>query len=560
MGLSEKQQDELRILTLKSLAGELDPDAMAHLREWLRNDTEARASYLDFMMIHHSLYQSMGEVVSRLGDENEGGDIYEALSELLKNEKTAPAVKVAETSTAESIHPTAEFSLKTSSRTPLRKSSWISILISSAALIYLVLLAHLQPVSHRQEVATLHDSIAARWADYLRPLEKGCRLTNNHDPLLLREGIAELWFDNNARITIEGPAEFQIMSLDQIQLNYGRIYAHIPAEAIGFSVNTPAGKAIDLGTEFGVHAGLGQEMELHVIKGRTTLIAGTDGMDKSKIDMVAGQARHVNRQGQANEIPVNETVFVRVINSDTGLIWRGQKVIDLADVVGNGCGFGTGRLNTGIDPSTGRSEDLIFQSRRTNNQYHAVTDNAFVDGVFVPNGFKSQVISTLGNIFKECPVTQGYFFADICNTPKQISRAGNGRTYPLVFDGIDYQTGGRTCIFMHANTGITFDLDAFRVIYPGARILRFSTQAGLSENTPNPTGVAFWILVDGEIRYQQETGETVGSLGPVTVDLSQSDRFLTLVTTEGSVSESQADRFNVGYDWGIFDRPVLILE
>ena len=84
--------------------------------------------------------------------------------------------------------------------------------------------------------------------------KNGTRLAAYSNKLFLREGLAELMFDNNAKVVVEGPAEFELLAEDQINLRYGRIYATIPHEAIGFTVSTPTSRIIDLGTEFGIQA------------------------------------------------------------------------------------------------------------------------------------------------------------------------------------------------------------------------------------------------------------------------------------------------------------------
>jgi hypothetical protein len=50
---------------------------------------------------------------------------------------------------------------------------------------------------------------------------------------------------------------------------YGRVYASVPKEALGFTIYTQNSKIIDLGTEFGVDTAMDGTVEIHVINVRT---------------------------------------------------------------------------------------------------------------------------------------------------------------------------------------------------------------------------------------------------------------------------------------------------
>ena len=120
-------------------------------------------------------------------------------------------------------------------------------------------------------------------------------------------------------------------------------------------------------------------------------------------------------------------------------------------------------------------------------------------------------------------------------------------------------------ILMHANVGITYDLQAIRGFLPGVRIIRFQSKLGIEDVFLRPTlsNADFWILVDGELRYQK-TQVKVNQLFSVDIELSEKDRFLTLVVTDGKDPHERI-LDNVAYpeidcDWGMFADPVLVLE
>ena len=86
-------------------------------------------------------------------------------------------------------------------------------------------------------------------------------------PLELREGLMELVFFNNVTVLLQGPAGVHLKSLDHMVLNHGQFTAEVPEGAEGFTVSTPQGKIIDLGTQFGVSVTEEGNVETHVFSG-----------------------------------------------------------------------------------------------------------------------------------------------------------------------------------------------------------------------------------------------------------------------------------------------------
>lgn len=113
-------------------------------------------------------------------------------------------------------------------------------------------------------VAMLNRVVDAQWDqdDSTRqlgsPLEPGL--------LRLESGLAQIVFYSGARVVIEGPTEFEILSAGKAFCRNGRLTAEIPEQAIGFQIGTPQMNVTDLGTLFGLEVGE-QGTELHVFKG-----------------------------------------------------------------------------------------------------------------------------------------------------------------------------------------------------------------------------------------------------------------------------------------------------
>lgn len=70
-----------------------------------------------------------------------------------------------------------------------------------------------------------------------------------------------------ARVVIEAPAVFQFESAQRLRLTRGRLSAEVPPAAKGFTVITPSGVAVDLGTRFGVDVPAAGDAEVHVFEG-----------------------------------------------------------------------------------------------------------------------------------------------------------------------------------------------------------------------------------------------------------------------------------------------------
>ena len=86
-------------------------------------------------------------------------------------------------------------------------------------------------------------------------------------PFKLDDGRAQVRLDNGVKLSIKGPAEFDIFGLDHIALMSGKLTANVPPRAIGFRIDTPDMEVIDLGTEFALRVDPAGESKLHVLEG-----------------------------------------------------------------------------------------------------------------------------------------------------------------------------------------------------------------------------------------------------------------------------------------------------
>jgi len=384
------------------------------------------------------------------------------------------------------------------------------------------------------EVATLTNGLNARWVGAPVSMEFGARLTTGSDLWMLQEGIAELTFDNGSRVVMEAPCEFSILTSDQILLNYGRLYAAVPKGAIGFTVNTPSARIIDLGTEFGIHAETGGDTFLHVIKGKTTLIAGQK-MKKISMEVANNTAKRVSSANrQIVDIPYNETLFARQVDGRRRFVWRGEN-LNLASIVAGRDGFQEVGSLSGLNPTNGKYTSSVIENiRKANPTYNLMADSAFIDGVFVPDGGSGPIqITSLGHTF-DCPDTSGIFTHEIAAYKGDIKDQAT-TIPPVIIHGQTFPN--ESIVQLHSNIGITFDLQAIRQSLPNLELKSFKAWGGLTEERAylkkDRPDIDFWVLVDGQIKYERKMLQIED--GPVSfeIELYPQNRFLTLIVTEG---------------------------
>jgi len=87
--------------------------------------------------------------------------------------------------------------------------------------------------------------------------------------LNLASGVAEIQFGIGAKIILQSPAAFQLLSAKSARLEMGKAMVEIKNPAArGFTILTPETTFVDLGTEFGVEVTPGGNSKIHVFKGQ----------------------------------------------------------------------------------------------------------------------------------------------------------------------------------------------------------------------------------------------------------------------------------------------------
>jgi len=237
---------ELEIWTSQYLDGTISADGMASLNRVLEESPAARREFADWL-----------DLDAALGDLAAGWE--------------APS--------AEPVRPFRLFSLPVSIR-----------LLAAAAAIVILTAGALFLKNLASPYATIVGTTGVTaW---------GGGETLRGETVNLSSGAVQLLTARGAGIVIEAPATFRFVSGERLHLLGGRLAADVPPAAKGFTVVTPDGDAVDLGTRFGVDVPAEGNSEIHVFEGE--VIATGAGGDRS---LRTGDAFVMNRgNGDAREL------------------------------------------------------------------------------------------------------------------------------------------------------------------------------------------------------------------------------------------------------------------
>jgi len=98
---------------------------------------------------------------------------------------------------------------------------------------------------------------------------------------VVEAGAVDFVTARGVRLVIEAPAEFRFLSAQRLEIKRGRLSAEVPPLAKGFTVVTPSGDAVDLGTRFGVDVNASGAAEVHVFQGEVIAKASGSPMPQN---------------------------------------------------------------------------------------------------------------------------------------------------------------------------------------------------------------------------------------------------------------------------------------
>jgi len=236
-----------------------DTAARAELNALLRTDPAARAAVARLLVDEFALSSRLRE---------------DELVALLDHDKVLPFASAAPSSSASAVP------------SPSHHRSWWAWAAAALCVLGLTTFMALRflptaaiAANEPMPVAVLQEQADAVWRD--TPLAAGAALTPG--PRTLESGLVALEFTNGARLLIEGPAEFELLSSDHVFFKSGSLSAEVPPPAKGFTISTSEMRVVDLGTRFGMSispTGKGLvrvekgEVEVHRKVGQRNLLQG----------------------------------------------------------------------------------------------------------------------------------------------------------------------------------------------------------------------------------------------------------------------------------------------
>jgi hypothetical protein len=160
------------------------------------------------------------------------------------------------------------------------------------------------------EVATVIKAEDVRWGPGGATPDEGSVVTSGR--LRLRGGRLTLGFFSGVSLTVEGPADLELLAADRVLCHHGRLRARVPRGAEGFTVLTPGYEVVDLGTEFGLNVEPGGKSRVMVFEGSAALsVLDKDG--RSVRGELLERRRSVEvdpHAGRVEEVPPQPEAFV----------------------------------------------------------------------------------------------------------------------------------------------------------------------------------------------------------------------------------------------------------
>ena len=325
MALDEATQAELDELIADARDRELSDAQGERLAEILRSDRDARFVYLRAVDQCASIRRYSADLSFTHDPAQAGASsmLTEALMRQRIGADDEDLEKLPEAIVAEPMMQTLD------ARRAHRKGifgGWVAqrvLLIAMAAAIFAVAIPTIRfftetmgGLGANRAVATLTAVEAAEWDAADSPMLVGRSLASGE--LRLNLGSAEITFASGAVVQLDGPCAFTIHDRMGGDLRYGKLAAHVPAEASGFTVTGPGFAVIDRGTAFRLDVPREGKPWVHVSEGAVDLaLTNRDGTVRRSMRLTEDLSAEVDPD--ARQVTVTEPVAIAVVSTGAGL-------------------------------------------------------------------------------------------------------------------------------------------------------------------------------------------------------------------------------------------------
>ena len=192
------------------LDGELTDDEQHELSDWIKADTENANLFANAVMLHDRLECELNATADILPD-------------------VAPVTRTSGSRTSR-----------------LRPVMWI---VAASLVVALGVFYWQSQPTAQNSFATVAQIVDVQWTDGSL-LRRGDRVGSQS--IALQSGVVRLQFDDGVEVTLQGPAQFELVAPSESKLTAGLLTATVPPGAEGFRVETPTAEVVDLGTTFGI--------------------------------------------------------------------------------------------------------------------------------------------------------------------------------------------------------------------------------------------------------------------------------------------------------------------
>lgn len=253
-------REEVVVLTEALIEGSITAEEFTRLERWLKEDPLARALYLEHRSLDSLLswrWQPESEKVSVSVGGNQPANVFDF--PVLKRFSRAGVVKAA---------------------------------AAIAALLLVGVFLGIRDRGEAGQFAEVEASEGTQWR-----VVSGAKNKTGRQTLLVTEGSLDVAFASGARATLQGPSLFEVRGGNEATMEWGKGSFHVPSEAMGYSVDTPWGRVVDLGTAFDLSVTNNGLAEVVVTEGRVRVFA--NGGKKERQDLLAGESLAMSRSGLA---------------------------------------------------------------------------------------------------------------------------------------------------------------------------------------------------------------------------------------------------------------------
>lgn len=316
MNSSKKEKALFRILLNRSLDGEATLQEIQQMNSLFSTYSDIKEYYLTLMRMQSMLHEVQIERAPSLSENTILDEQFWA--NMAEYEKTAPEIKVSQEQHQREliqkiVYPQQE-------KRKFSKFSISFLIMNVAALLFVILYVKLLPFNSRPAIAKLTRTVNAQWQDASGQITPGCDLYAG--PVKLLRGLAEVRFDNGAKLIMEGPAEVELESLEQIYLGSGSIVVNVSASEVDhFAVRSDNCSIVDYGTEFGASVSADGQVRVDVFEGSVSLRDSFNPLSFNKsLLLEKGERGEVNRGGQLTKTTFYTSRFVREDEFDINII------------------------------------------------------------------------------------------------------------------------------------------------------------------------------------------------------------------------------------------------